>query len=372
MPNHVMNRLEFDCSQERLKVILAAICYDEDSDVAEVTGPGTIDFNKIIPMPPSLNIESGSRTIDGINLYLTSLNPDVHHYGTEKMDHEAFHALLAKVGRQYGFSPMNSSLSREEIERCTQYTSAEELMEMGKIAVNNKLQYGATTWYEWRTRPDTWNTKWNSYYPGDYHGGSEITFQTAWDAPHPIIQKLSEMYPEVTIQHRWANEDYYQNCGCNTYRDGAIVDFDIPRGDKQNVEMAVEIWDTDLENEGLILNASGTDYINAEYPEYMVMELSGVRVLYSEEQLFQKDIPQGMHLYRLHKNPAGDQFVSIDSVANGKTDGGSIVSATPFDLGPTGTLNFNDEFHPEGTDEEISFGKYINQNQENREVINLG
>lgn len=51
MPNHVINRLEFDCSQGRLKEILATICYDEDSDVAEVTGLGTIDFNKITPMP---------------------------------------------------------------------------------------------------------------------------------------------------------------------------------------------------------------------------------------------------------------------------------------------------------------------------------
>ena len=42
MPNHVINRLEFDCSKERLNEILAAICYDESSDEAEITGPGTI------------------------------------------------------------------------------------------------------------------------------------------------------------------------------------------------------------------------------------------------------------------------------------------------------------------------------------------
>ena len=132
MPNHVINRLEFDCPKERLDEILSAICYDEGSDEAEITGPGTIDFNKITPMPPSLNIESGSRTIDGISLYLTSLNPDVHHFGEDKMEHEAFHAMLAMVGKNYGFMSYNPSMSTEEIAKCTQSTSAEELLEMGK------------------------------------------------------------------------------------------------------------------------------------------------------------------------------------------------------------------------------------------------
>ena len=213
MPNHVINRLEFNCSEERMKEILAAICYDETSDGHEKTGPGTIDFNKITPMPPSLDIESGSRTIDGVSLYLTSLNPDVNYFGKEKMDPEAFRMLVAKVGINFGYICYDCRMSEEKIAQCTQHTSAEELMEIGKAAVHNKLRYGATTWYEWRTRPDTWNTKWNSYYPGDYDGGNEITFQTAWDAPHPIIQKLSVMYPEVEIRHRWANEDYSQSCG---------------------------------------------------------------------------------------------------------------------------------------------------------------
>ena len=69
MPNHVINRLTFDCPEERLKQILAEICYDDSAEV-ETTGIGTIDFNKITPMPPSLDIEDGSNTNHGINLYL--------------------------------------------------------------------------------------------------------------------------------------------------------------------------------------------------------------------------------------------------------------------------------------------------------------
>ena len=52
MPNHVINRLEFECSEERLKELLSAICYDNNAET-ETVGIGTIDFNKIIPMPES-------------------------------------------------------------------------------------------------------------------------------------------------------------------------------------------------------------------------------------------------------------------------------------------------------------------------------
>ena len=44
MPNHVINRLTFDCPEERLRQILSEICYDDSAEV-ETTGIGTIDFN---------------------------------------------------------------------------------------------------------------------------------------------------------------------------------------------------------------------------------------------------------------------------------------------------------------------------------------
>ena len=47
-------------------------------------GIGTIDFNKITPMPENLNIECGSNTDDGINLYLTS------YYGPQKSIHSLY------------------------------------------------------------------------------------------------------------------------------------------------------------------------------------------------------------------------------------------------------------------------------------------
>ena len=68
MPNHVSNTITFECDEQRLRKILNAIKYDDNSGM-EHTGIGTIDFIKIIPMPESLNIEAGSTTDRGLKAY---------------------------------------------------------------------------------------------------------------------------------------------------------------------------------------------------------------------------------------------------------------------------------------------------------------
>ena len=103
MPNHVINRLTFDCPEDRLKQILSEICYDNNSD-EDQKGIGTIDFNKITPMPESLNIECGSNTDDGINLYLTSINPSVDYFGTEKLDKKQLDGILERLHKLNRYS----------------------------------------------------------------------------------------------------------------------------------------------------------------------------------------------------------------------------------------------------------------------------
>ena len=84
--------------------------------------------------------------------------------------------------------------------------------------------YGETTWYEWRCA--NWGTKWNAY---DQTGGDGwLTFETAWSAPHPVIDKLAEMFPQVKITHKWADEDYGNNCGCRVYVNGELDVDEMP------------------------------------------------------------------------------------------------------------------------------------------------
>lgn len=62
MPNHVMNVVTFNGSNKSVQEILEEIKDDE-------IGYGSIDFNKIDPMPTELNIESGSKTNEGLKYY---------------------------------------------------------------------------------------------------------------------------------------------------------------------------------------------------------------------------------------------------------------------------------------------------------------
>lgn len=52
MPNYVKNVLTFDGDQDQVCRLFSAIQGEN----------GPVDFNKLIPMPPELEIESGSRT----------------------------------------------------------------------------------------------------------------------------------------------------------------------------------------------------------------------------------------------------------------------------------------------------------------------
>lgn len=69
IPNWVQINLTFSGDKAEIKQMLEAIKNDD-------IGYGSIDFNKIIPMPEPLNIESGSKSIHGMEMvkeYLESM-----------------------------------------------------------------------------------------------------------------------------------------------------------------------------------------------------------------------------------------------------------------------------------------------------------
>ena len=59
MPNHIQNRVRITGEQSRIDELLKTVRNDEED-------LGSIDFNKIIPMPKELDIECSSRTEYGI------------------------------------------------------------------------------------------------------------------------------------------------------------------------------------------------------------------------------------------------------------------------------------------------------------------
>ena len=78
MPNHITNRITIHAEGKQLEEILDAIKNDE-------IGRGSIDFNKLIPMPQSLDIMSGSETDRAISIYLTAINPEKPNMGYSKV-----------------------------------------------------------------------------------------------------------------------------------------------------------------------------------------------------------------------------------------------------------------------------------------------
>ena len=66
MPNHVTNIIEIKGNPDRVKALFEAVKNDE-------YGLGSIDFNKLITMPPELDIEESSHTFLKPNFEATVL-----------------------------------------------------------------------------------------------------------------------------------------------------------------------------------------------------------------------------------------------------------------------------------------------------------
>lgn len=64
-------------------------------------------------------------------------------------------------------------------------------------------------WYGWRNR--NWGTKWNAYKIAE--GENMVSFHTAWGYPEPVIEALTQKFPNVIIYHAWADEDTGYNLG---------------------------------------------------------------------------------------------------------------------------------------------------------------
>ena len=197
MPNNITNILTFtDASEKQIAEVLESIKNDK-------LGIGSVDFNKIIPMPPEI---------------------------------------------------FRGNLGQEEREL-----------------------YGKNNWYDWSVA--NWGTKWNAYdfdYGNyePYKEGNQIKFLTAWTRPEPVIQKLSELFPEIQIFHEWADEDVGMNVGEVLYEGGEIEDEYIPNGgSKEAYEMASATLGVELSEWGLYYSEDTDNYIYRDEEETEEMNL---------------------------------------------------------------------------------------------------
>lgn len=185
MPNHITSIITFDGPEEKVKELKNKV----------TTKESIFDFNRIIPMPEELNITDNSNT--------------------------EFFSKLEK----YRLLDL-AHIFRKECEKL-EGTSFKSDAIAGLL---NYLNYGYVSWYHWSI--DNWGTKWNSY-EIEYINDNQVTFQTAWEFPKPIIQKLSELYPELTIIAEYYDEDFGYNLGSCTFKEGILIDGGALEDDSQ-------------------------------------------------------------------------------------------------------------------------------------------
>lgn len=333
MPNHVKNVLKFTGEYSEIKSMLEMIKQDE-------YGIGSIDFDKLIPMPDSLKIECGSNTAKGYN-YCKGFISEM---------------LLAK--KVQTVEELNITEKDENLYLRQHPEINRDVWNLGKAAYMNEYLYGAQTWYEWSI--ENWGTKWNSYGYGETidNWDEGISFETAWSAPNPVIAKLAFLYPNIRIDHAWADEDIGENCGMCTYENGELVSGFLPNDRVEGVEFACAVWGYDPKDIDLYLNATGTNYI---YPDdqFEVAQLDGKDILFTTQRVTDEDIPRGLHVYHLRENLSQDPLSYIEK--NVKSDfAASIITKEELDLGSEGRIALIPSEHINFTDEVIDVRDFLN------------
>ena len=291
MPNHVTNVISFSGDKSRISAMLKEIQNDEH-------GIGSVDFEKILPMPDTV------------------------------------------------------------------YN--------GSLGIRERELYGENNWYDWRI--GNWGTKWNSYgyTENTTLQDGKIKFLTAWSAPHPILQKLSEMFPDVKMEHEWADEDIGMNCGRYVYYDGERVEEYFPESQKECLEFAAKVMDVSLEEDyALYLNASETGYVNIEYDdEYELVEIEDLPALFTNERITDADIPKGMYCYNLRHDDNGNFCAIEKNVTVNHAD--SIITKEPIELGEQGYISLNQDNSPNFLGENMSIYMFREYDPEQSEEMSMG
>ncbi|MCD7872321.1 MAG: hypothetical protein LUG21_03275 [Clostridiales bacterium] len=188
-----------------------------------------------------------------------------------------------------------------------------------------------------------------------------MNFQTAWQAPLPVILKLSAAAPDVKMNLEFADEDIGHNCGRVVFKNGDIKELYKPEEGREAYEFSADVWDYDLSDLSLQLNIPGTKYVYTGTEDYELIELFGKPALFTNERLTPEDVPQGLNLYHLRRSDDDDRFAAIEPKV-GVNHGGSVLMNEKLDFGEAGYIELKDETEPNFTGQEISIDDYVADN----------
>lgn len=263
MPNWITNHLDIRADDAKIREILNAIKHDDGQ-------LGSFDFNKLIPMPKDLDLTDGSITNQSIEAFLSQLVSSASEkvrlsYPEQSMITQYYHAAANAFTRSFHDKP-NINLTEQQIADSAKNNemSVNEFLALGKKYLDNQIQYGATTWYSWRTA--NWGTKWNlGAEDCEQVNKSTLAFNTAWASPQPIIEALSKKFPDVEFGLEWADEDLGNNVGTVTFKNGEMIDEYVPEPySKEAYELAFEIECAEAEDFSMVFDESSGTYVYSE------------------------------------------------------------------------------------------------------------
>lgn len=213
MPNWVQTDICLHGEEKDIKKVLELVKSEESE----------FDFNKIIPMPKTLNLPAGGYDDQSIQ-YAISKKTQAEQAGIKV-------ALVNAKCDFYGnyFKKIyGRTFTTEELEKCakefetrttrspfdsTDYEGLrlKTLEDLGNMYIHNILTYGCDTWYDWCC--ENWGTKWNACELRI--DDNFISFQTAWSVADPILEAFAYICDEynVTFEGEYADEDRGSNAG---------------------------------------------------------------------------------------------------------------------------------------------------------------
>jgi len=187
MPNHVLNRITTPTD-------IISTFVGEETDGGEVYK--TFDFARFVPVPECVSredVDYGLETIAKICLGVMDLRESTPR------------DILKVVARNNAIrhlqeGPMAKDISDDDFDKMV------DMMRSYRIC-------GSLNWHDWNRQ--NWGTKWNAY-DVEVVSSNIVEFQTAWSAPHPVIEALAKKI-DCGLLHEWADEDIGHNVGWATY-----------------------------------------------------------------------------------------------------------------------------------------------------------
>lgn len=234
MPNYVINKIIFHNLSEQ-EIIDRFTSADEN-------GERYFDFNRIIPMPETLDICSGGAQEAAKKTYYGKFDPSF----TSMIHPKDFIGSSPFVAYANILNHL-SSVARDIVndayseDRSFSKNEAEYILfELGGIYVSNAEKYGYETWYDWRI--NNWGTKWNACV--SIITDNTVIFTTAWSAPGNIYRRLSESGYDFSVGY--ADENTGFNTGIYESESGSLTHTEFDAGSKEAYEHAAELWGYDL------------------------------------------------------------------------------------------------------------------------------